>query len=45
MANINGLSIKKVRSFVGPEGHIYQGDLYLGKKKIAFWSQDANGGI
>ena len=45
MANINGLSIKKVRSFVGPEGHVYQGDLYLGKKKIAFWSQDANGGI
>lgn len=33
MANINGLSIKKVRSFVGPEGHVYQGDLYLGKKK------------
>ena len=45
MSNINGLSIKKVRSFVGPEGHVYQGDLYLGKKKIAFWSQDANGGI
>lgn len=45
MANINGLSIKKVRSFIGSEGPVYQGDLYLGKKKIAFWSQDANGGI
>lgn len=45
MASINGLSVKKVRSFIGPEGHVYQGDLYLGKKKIAFWSQDANGAV
>lgn len=45
MASINGLSIKNVRSFIGQEGRVYQGDLYLGKKKIAFWSQDAYGGI
>ena len=45
MANTNGISIKKIKGFVGTEGPVYQGDLYLGKKKIAFWSQDANGAI
>lgn len=45
MASINGLSLKKVKYFQGKEGTAAQGDLYLGKKKIAFWSQDANGCI
>lgn len=34
-----------MKHFQGKEGTAAQGDLYLGKKKIAFWSQDANGCI
>lgn len=45
MASINGLSLKKLNYFQGREGTAAQGDLYLGKKKIAFWSQDADGCI
>jgi len=42
MASINGISIKKLNSFKGHEGEtLYQGDLYLGNKKIGSWSQDA----
>lgn len=40
MASINGLSIKKLKYFQGMDGKMAQGDLYLGNKKIAFWSQD-----
>ena len=43
MASINGLTVKKLKYFEGKEGAAAQGDLYLGNKKIAFWSQDANG--
>lgn len=43
MASINGLTLKKIKYFEGREGTAAQGDLYLGNKKIAFWSQDANG--
>lgn len=43
MASINGLTAKKLKYFEGMEGTAAQGDLYLGNKKIAFWSQDANG--
>ncbi len=43
MASINGLTIKKIKYFEGREGTAAQGDLYLGNKKIAFWSQDADG--
>ena len=45
MASINGLTVKKLKYFEGKEGAAAQGDLYLGNKKIAFWSQDANGCI
>lgn len=41
MATINGLCLKKLRTFTGHEGErCYQGDLYLGSDKIGFWSQD-----
>lgn len=43
MASINGLTLKKIKYFEGREGTAAQGDLYLGNKKIAFWSQDADG--
>lgn len=45
MASINGLTVKKLHYFQGREGIAAQGDLYLGNKKIAFWSQNANGCI
>ena len=44
MASINGISIKAVKSFEGMEGTAWQGDVYVGKRKVAFWSQDGNGG-
>lgn len=43
MASINGLTVKKIKYFEGREGTAAQGDLYLGNKKIAFWSQDTDG--
>lgn len=44
MANISGISIKAVKHFIGTEGPAYQGNVYIGSKKVAFWSQDGNGG-
>lgn len=44
MASINGICVKGVKRFIGREGDAYQGNLYLGGKKIAFWSQDSHGG-
>ncbi len=44
MAKINGLSVKGLKKFTGHEGECYQGNLYLGNKKIGFWSQDSYGG-
>lgn len=45
MATINGLNIKNLKKFKDHEGFLcYQGNIYLGKKKIAFWSQDFMGG-
>lgn len=44
MANIRGISIKTVKHFIGTEGPAYQGNIYIGSKKVAFWSQDGNGG-
>lgn len=44
MANISGISIKAVKHFIGTEGPAYQGNIYIGSKKVAFWSQDGNGG-
>ena len=44
MASINGISLKAMKSFEGLEGTTWQGNVYVGTKKIAFWSQDGNGG-
>lgn len=45
MASINGISVKGMTKFLGHEGEtLFQGNLYLGGKKLGFWSQDAWGG-
>lgn len=44
MASINGLTIRNEVTFLGHEGYATQGDIFLGDEKIAFWSQDGNGG-
>lgn len=45
MASINGITVKAVKQFRGHEGEpLYQGNLYLGNKKIGWWSQDSHGG-
>lgn len=45
MASINGISVRKLTHFLGHEGEdLYQGTLYLGNKKLGFWSQDSWGG-
>ena len=41
MASVNGLTVKALKTFRDHEGcEIAQGNLYLGSKKIGFWSQD-----
>lgn len=46
MASICGVSIKGLKKFLDHESlPCYQGDLYIGRKKIASWSQDYMGGI
>lgn len=41
MAKINGIELKALKKFKDHEGcTIAQGNLYLGGKKIGFWSQD-----
>jgi hypothetical protein len=45
MASINGITLKAVKMFRGHEGEpCYQGNVYIGTKKIGFWSQDSWGG-
>lgn len=44
MASINGISLKAIKSFEGMEGTAWQGNVYVGAKKVAFWSQDGKGG-
>lgn len=45
MASINGITVKALKKFRGHEGEtLYQGNVYLGNKKIGFWSQDSWGG-
>lgn len=45
MASINGITVKSIKQFRGHEGEpLYQGDIYLGNKKIGWWSQDSWGG-
>lgn len=42
MASVNGISLKGLKTFKDHEGmDIFQGNLYIGGKKIGFWSQDA----
>lgn len=38
MASINGISLKAMKSFEGVEGTAWQGNVYVGTKKVAFWS-------
>lgn len=46
MAQINGVTVKALKTFYGHEGEpLFQGNLYLENKKIGFWSQDARGAI
>ena len=35
MANIRGISIKAVKHFIGTEGPAYQGNIYIGSKKVS----------
>lgn len=44
MAEIFGISLKNLKSFIGHEGKCYQGSLYIEGKKIGFWTQDSWGG-
>jgi len=45
MASINGITVKAIKQFRGHEGEpLYQGNVYLGNKKIGWWSQDSHGG-
>ena len=45
MASINGITVKAIKQFRGREGEpLYQGNVYLGNKKIGWWSQDSHGG-
>lgn len=44
MASINGISLKAIKKFEGMEGTAWQGNVYVGTKKVAFWSQAGNGG-
>ena len=45
MASINGISVKSLKAFEGHEGEVcYQGNVYLGNKKLGMWSQDSWGG-
>jgi len=45
MASINGITVKAIKEFRGHEGEpLYQGNVYLGNKKIGWWSQDSWGG-
>lgn len=45
MASINGITVKALKQFRGHEGEpLYQGNIYLGNKKIGWWSQDSWGG-
>lgn len=45
MASINGISAKNIKRFKGHEEEpLCQGNLYLGNKKLGFWSQGDWGG-
>ena len=44
MASINNVQIKAIVSFIGNEGHAFQGNIYIDGKKAGFWSQDGDGG-
>ena len=45
MASINGIEIKKLKTFRDHEGiPIAQGEIYYKGKNLGFWSQDAWGG-
>lgn len=39
MASINGISLKAAKCFKSMERPDWQGNIYVGTKKVAFWSQ------
>ena len=44
MASINGITLKAVKRFRGHDGEpCYQGNVYIGTKKIGFWGGDKEG--
>lgn len=45
MAKIYGLELKGIKTMIGRNGEIFQGNIYLDGKKIGVYSQDPNGGI
>jgi len=44
MAEIKGITLKGLTSFVGMENLAYQGNIYLNGKKIGWFSQSGDGG-
>lgn len=40
MASINGISLKAAKCYESMDGPIWQGNIYVGTKKVAFWSQE-----
>ena len=45
MAKIYGLELKGIKTMIGRNGEVFQGNIYLEGKKIGVYSQDLNGGI
>lgn len=42
MASINGISIKELKKFTGPDGeHLYCGDIYCRGRRLGSWAQKA----
>ena len=45
MAQIKGITLKRLTRFVGREGVAYQGSIYLNGKKVGWFSQSGDGGF
>lgn len=45
MAKIYGLELKGIKTMIGRNGEVFQGNIYLEGKNIGVYSQDLNGGI
>ena len=44
MAKVYGYTVKGIKTFVGCEGYGIQGEIYYGKKEIAWYSDSGDGG-